>query len=235
MNNAEKEKLNKEAEAIYKLLMASEKEAAEPVFKDIIVHPQTGRLAIRWIGIPLVLTIPMFISYLICHHVALKVIISLLLLISSIGFLFISILEMFSGIKKILPEIKELYNNPLIPVFNSMINISSQTTFIYLKLRGFSLEALHLTKVMIEERQKGIVYRLALLIGAFDKFGLLPVLASQYFAATTTGKPKLALGLAIGMSFLYLLAFIIHDALPRLGFYLQLLELEIDRRSRSEQ
>ena len=88
---------------------------------------------------------------------------------------------------------------------------------------------------MIEERHKGIVYSFALLIGAFDKLGLIPGIVTLYLAATAKQSPKMIIGLSIGMFALYLLAFIIHDALPRLGFYLQLLELEIDRRSRSEQ
>ena len=90
MNNAEKEKLNKEVQAIYNVLMEFDKKAAEPVFKDVIAHPYTGRRVILWIGIPLVITCIFYLIYLFCHDPLLKIAILATQLIGYIGFMIIA-------------------------------------------------------------------------------------------------------------------------------------------------
>jgi len=228
------EKLNEDVQELYKLFMEFDKKAATPAFENVIHHPLTGKLALRYIGIPLATTGVMYLIYLIFDSPVLKLLTLLPLLVSYAGFIAIALFDSFTGVKKLLPDLKVFITNPLIPLFEGRISASKKNVLILFALRKFSLEALQTAQEMIEQQRNSVRHRIAILTGALDKIGLIPGIASLYFAATAKGSPKIATGIALVIFFLYLLTFVIHDALPRLEFYLRLLKLEINRRDAEE-
>ncbi|MCI5219156.1 MAG: hypothetical protein D3914_08195 [Candidatus Electrothrix sp. LOE2] len=230
------DKLNEEVQEIYKFFMEFDKKTATPILevKDVIHHPSTGKLAGCYVGIPLAITVVMYLLYLIFGCPVLKLLTLLAQLASYAGFIAIALFDSFTGIKKLFPELKAFITNPLITLFEGRISASKDNTRLLITLRKFSLESLQIAQEMIEQQRNSVLNRIAILTGALDKVGLLPGLASLYFAMTAKGSPKIAMGMALAMSLLYLLAFVVHDALPRLGGYLRLLKLEINRRDAEE-
>lgn len=230
------DKLNEEVQEIYKIFMEFDKKTAAPILevKDVIHHPSTGKLAGCYVGIPLATAGVMYLFYLYSGNPILKLVMLSMLLIGYVGFIVIALFDNFTGLKKLFPELKAFIANPLITFFEGRISASKDNTCLLFTLRGFSLEALQIAQEMIEQQRISALYRMTILTGALDKVGFLPGLASVYFAMTAKGSSKIATGIALVMSFLYLLAFVAHDALPRLGCYLRLLKLEINRRDAEE-
>lgn len=230
------DKLNEEVQEVYKLFMEYDKKIATPAFEveDVIHHPLTSKLAFRYIGIPLATTGAMYLIYLFSGSPVLNLLTLLALLVSYAGFIAIALFDSFVGLKQLFPDLRTLITNPLTPLFEAGIKASKKNAHILFALRKSSLEALQIAQEMIEQQRNSVRHRIATLTGALDKIGLIPGIASLYFAATAKGSPKIAMGIALAIFFLYLLAFVIHDALPRLEFYLRLLKLEINRRDAEE-
>ncbi|MCI5144530.1 MAG: hypothetical protein D3923_03165 [Candidatus Electrothrix sp. AR3] len=234
----EMDSLKKEVQDIYKVLVESDKELAIPAF-DIKYHPQTFYLFARYTLIPFAIAvfatiIAMGLEYFgfILHdtYKIFSLVAMIMILIGYLGIFFTTLLNSFVQFKEIWKErttIEQFFSNPLIIFFEGLTRTSQENVSTFLILRKFTSEALHIAKLNIEEQKGGILTRLMAMVGAFDKVGLIPGFLSLYFAIFIEKNQKVAVVSAIVIFVFYLIAFVIYVSLPRLGFYLQLIDLAI--------
>jgi len=129
-------------------------------------------------------------------------------------------------------ELIQFFRNSNQVVIDGLGQSTSADSALVKALKVHSLESLTLAKNRISAQQAAIEARVGALAGALDKVGIVPGLITLIIAAMSEQNENITLFVTIVIFAVYVFAFNVHYSLPRLGFYVKLLESEISRVNR---
>ncbi len=224
----DKESLENEIRSIYQILHEREKGTVSPLFEiNQASHPQTKRIAVRYIIAPFLLAIIIgFGSWLYEPDESLKLIILVLILIGYVGIVFVQFLEIYAE----RGFLKQIIRNPLALYTQSLIEKSACDVDFLIAIQSFSTHALRVAKVRLEVDQKAIMHRLGVIVGSLDKVGIIPGMFSLYLAAWSSSHQSFSVTAAVVIFFFFVMALAVHHTLPRLALYSGFIETELNRR-----
>lgn len=228
MDSRDNSNFNEEVTSLYKVFQAREKGIVSPVFElPKLTHPESKRIAARYILFPFSLILILALAaWLFYPSEWLKLVILILTLVGYVGIIAVQLLELYAEKGSILQFLK----NPLVIFMKSLVEESADELKLSAELKNFSIESLKLVKRGLDAGYQSINQRVGLLVGAIEKIGIFPGLVTLYLAASTKTSPKIAVFIAVAMLSLYMLAFAVHHALPRLQYYQNLIDFELERR-----
>lgn len=158
------------------------------------------------------------------------------LVLISIGYIGIVV----SNIAYIVEERKDLkmfFKNPVKMILGNIRNESVVDMDLFKSIVDKSTSSLVYIKEHIENERIHFERRLGILVGALEKIGLIPGLATLYFAwakAGESGPFSIQTGTAISVFSLYLLAVYYHLQFGRLDRYIRTFSVAIEHRSSLE-
>ncbi|EIC29093.1 hypothetical protein [Methylomicrobium album] len=228
MDRSNTAKFDEEVNELYKLLQKKENAIVSPLFEiPKLAHPESKRIGKRYILIPFALALSLAVVGWIFHpNEWLKFIILVLTLVGYIGIIAVQILELYADKGSILQFLK----NPLIIFINSLVEESAHEMMLAAELKKFSNDSLEMVKRSLEVGHLAISQRIGIFVGVIDKTGVLPGLVTLYFAAASKTSQQVAVLVAVAMFVIYIFAFAVHHALPRLNYYISLIDFELKRR-----
>jgi predicted nucleic acid-binding protein len=220
--------LESQLSEIYSAISVYEKNIAVPLFQwPSVKHPQSRKILICCVLFPFLL----FLSFLVVVYFAdwssdyIKFAFLLLLLCWYIALPAVQLMEIYAD----RTELIQFFSNSNQVVVDGLCESISADTTLVKALKKHSLESLHLAKNRISAQQAAIETRVGNLAGALDKVGIVPGLITLIIAAVSEQNKIITLSVTIVIFAVYVSAFTIHYSLPRLSFYVKLLESEISR------
>lgn len=223
--------LESQLSEIYSAISVYEKSVAVPLFQwPSLKHPQSRKILVRYVLFPLLL----FLCFSVVVHFAdwssdyIKFSLLLLLLFWYIALPTVQLMEIYAD----RTELIQFFKNSNQVVIDGLVQSTSADSALVKALKVHSLESLTLAKNRISAQQAAIEARVGALAGALDKVGIVPGLITLIIAAMSEQNENITLFVTIVIFAVYVFAFNVHYSLPRLGFYVKLLESEISRVSR---
>lgn len=219
-----------EVREIYDLLSRHEEHVSVPLFeKPSLNHPQSKRIINRFVLIPFLA----FVSFTVFNFAKgwpveyIKLAFFVFLIVVYVALPTVQILEIYQDSR----EFMKFFKNSNEVVLEGLVETIADDCHLACSLEGFSAEALQLVKDRIEAQRIAIDARLGAMVGALPKIGIVPGLITVFIAASSQLNEIVTILIAIVAFVAYILVFAIHFSLPRFGYYVNLLDSEIQRKS----
>ena len=223
--------LESQLSEIYSAISVYEKSVAVPLFQwPSLKHPQSRKILVRYVLLPLLLFLCFSVVVLFSDWSSdyIKFSLLLLLLFWYIALPTVQLMEIYAD----RTELIQFFRNSNQVVIDGLGQSTSADSALVKALKVHSLESLTLAKNRISAQQAAIEARVGALAGALDKVGIVPGLITLIIAAMSEQNENITLFVTIVIFAVYVFAFNVHYSLPRLGFYVKLLESEISRVNR---
>lgn len=216
---------------IYSAISVYEENVAVPLFQwPSLKHPQSRKILVRYVLFPFLLFLGFWATVYFADWSSdyFKFSLLLLLLFWYVALPTVQFMEIYAD----RTELMQFFKNSNQVVVDGLCQSTSADSTLVKALKKHSIESLQLAKNRISAQQAAIEARVGALAGALDKVGIVPGLITLIIAAMSEQNVNITLFVTIVIFGVYVFAFNVHYSLPRLGFYVKLLESEISRVNR---
>lgn len=231
----DQKKLKEEIQSIYDLLLERDEAAASSPFDERATkNIETNKAFRQYIVIPIITTVILLSVIIYFYQLDLSVSVSNIskytLMVGYIGL----IILLFTQIFKDNNEFSDFFKNPLTAVFNGLTYTVDDDTKCVIGLKKYSVEALFFVKDRMEMQYSTIQHRFSNMVGGLTKIGILPGLLALFIGISNLPVQKFAYSFAIIFLVFYFLSFWVQHSLPRINFYIRLIETELNLRAEKE-
>ena len=219
-----------EVESIYRNIKSFTQGDDSKLFtKPTIKHDETPKVIKRYVLIPAILIVITIVFGFVASipYQYIKAVVLLLLLVFYVGLGAAQLLEIYAEKDSTF----QFLNDPNIALLEGVSSTSEKDIQFSLALKEYSKESLLLVKNRLQTQQLSVQRRIGAMVGAIDKIGVLPGMLTLYLAAISKGMQVVEFTIVGVVFIMYVFAYSVHFALPRLGFVIEMIKSEIDSRN----
>ncbi len=227
------ESLKNEIQSIYDLFLVRDKYAeSTPFDKGSTENIQTKKAFRYYIIFPVIIVVAILSLIFVLYRPDLNS--SLVEQLTKYGLLaayFTAILLFLRKAYKDNPDIADFFQNPLRIFFDGLNYTADCDTILVIGLERYSEKALIFVKDRMEMQLSAIQHRFGSMTGSLTKIGILPGLLALLAATYELPGQVFLYGFSTFFLTVYIGSFWVQHSLPRINFYIRILESELTCRN----